>query len=129
MYLNKELYKIQAYLSNEDGTLIVYFRKNSISGYGVLKIDLEKLSILNLEGKFSEKDITLCKEYLSTDRKFKYIKKLDNDTFEYLIYNNRKQKTLKTSNNRYFSDEFVEYIDTHINEGQLGSDNSSLDIY
>ena len=76
MYLNKELYKIQAYLSNEDGTLIVYFRKNSISRYGVLKIDLEKLSILNLEGKFSEKDITLCKEYLSTDRKFQIYKKI-----------------------------------------------------
>lgn len=65
MYLNKELYKIQAYLSNEDGTLIVYFRKNSISGYGVLKMDLEKLSILNLEGKFSEKD-----------RKFQIYKKI-----------------------------------------------------
>ena len=76
MYLNKELYKIQAYLSNEDGTLIVYFRKNSISGYGVLKMDLEKLSILNLEGKFSEKDIPLCKEYLSTDMKFQIYKKI-----------------------------------------------------
>ena len=71
--------------------------------------------------KLSSEEINLLKQ--------NYIKKLDNDTFEYLIYNNRKQKTLKTSNNRYFSDEFVEYIDTHINEGQLGSDNSSLDIY
>lgn len=95
-------------------------------------IDSSKINVYNVHILYDGEERDVIENVITDDMppfllavssgiKFGYTRKLDDNTFEYLKYNNGKQKSVKISNNRFFSDEILEYRNKPIKEEQLNS--------
>lgn len=95
-------------------------------------IDSTKINVYNVHILYNGEELDILENVITNDMppfllavssgiKFGYTRKLDDNTFEYLKYNNGKKKSIKTSNNRFFSDEVLEYKNQPIKEEQLNS--------